>query len=371
MKLRICLVLCLMISHLVLSCSSSTTEDARSDALFPIAEDELWGFINGEGEVVVEPKYEMVGFFDHYSGTAMIVIGDKSGYVDKSGNVVIEPQYSSAGKFSEGLAGVEIAGKWGYINVAGDTVISPQFDKALHFTEGFAAVNIGGSGDYWSCGGKWGYINKTGDIVVECIYDNSYQPVCDGYAIVTHGAEFFDTVVEGSALHNVRRGGKERLIDTQGRIIREFENCHLGPFRESRAAISFDYDNYGYIDSSGQLVIDTIYEFAGSFYDGIAHVVEKGHAYFIDPEGNKVFDINIELDTSPPIWFSEGLAAFSGLDIGSSETKFGYMNSAGEIVVKPRFDVAGSFEYGLAEVRIGNTTAYIDKEGEYVWRSAE
>lgn len=58
--------------------------------------------------------------------------------------------------------------------------------------------------------------------------------------------------------------------------------------------------------------------------------------------------------------FSDGLAAvrINGL--------FGYINSDGEVVIKPEFDVAGPFNNGLAEVLIGEHTGVIDRTGKLV-----
>jgi hypothetical protein len=53
------------------------------------------------------------------------LIGGKWGFIDKTGVFLIEPKYDYAGKFSEGLAGVEIRGKWGYIDKTGKYVWKP------------------------------------------------------------------------------------------------------------------------------------------------------------------------------------------------------------------------------------------------------
>lgn len=55
---------------------------------------------------------------------------DKWGYMDKDGNVVINPQFDDAGPFSEGLAAVRIgnddSGQYGYIDKAGKMVWSEK-----------------------------------------------------------------------------------------------------------------------------------------------------------------------------------------------------------------------------------------------------
>ena len=58
--------------------------------------------------------------------------------------------------------------------------------------------------------------------------------------------------------------------------------------------------------------------------------------------------------------FSEGVAAVS---IGG---RFGYIDERGEIVIEPRFDLAGEFAHGLAEILIGDKTGVINRKGEIV-----
>ena len=58
--------------------------------------------------------------------------------------------------------------------------------------------------------------------------------------------------------------------------------------------------------------------------------------------------------------FSEGLAAVS---VGG---RFGYVDERGEIVIEPKFDLAGEFLHGLAEVLVGDKAGIIDRKGAFV-----
>src|SRR2546421_11859187 len=61
----------------------------------------------------------------------------KWGYIDGTGKVVIEPRFSWAEEFSEGLAAFENEdGKYGYIDETGKVVIEPKFDNWTEFSEG-------------------------------------------------------------------------------------------------------------------------------------------------------------------------------------------------------------------------------------------
>jgi hypothetical protein len=82
----------------------------------------------------------------------------KWGFMDKTARVVIEPKYDLAGWFSEGLAAVMVEGKWGYIDPSGKFVIEPKFDAAGWFEGGRAQVQLGD---------QWEYIDRSGRVVWE------------------------------------------------------------------------------------------------------------------------------------------------------------------------------------------------------------
>lgn len=86
------------------------------------------------------------------------------GYIDTTGRVVIEPQFTRAGDFSEGLAPVRIYGKYGFIDRTGKIVIEPRFVFAGKFSRGLA---------YVATETGVGYIDKSGKIVF-------WNKICQG-----------------------------------------------------------------------------------------------------------------------------------------------------------------------------------------------
>lgn len=152
------------------------------------AQDEIFGFINKRGELVIAPQFERAWEFS--DGRARVLVVDKKllesdnprqackwGYLDQTGNIAVAPQFNEAGDFSEGLAPVRIGSKWGYIDTSGKVVIAPQFEYALNFTDGLALVAVGRTKTDWPHPGltiwrvryigKQGYIDHTGKFVSE------------------------------------------------------------------------------------------------------------------------------------------------------------------------------------------------------------
>lgn len=70
----------------------SNKEIFTSNTLFASSVDGKWGFVDKDGKVVVEHKYDMVTEFNSY-GFAGVKVNDVWGVVDRSGNVIVEPSY--------------------------------------------------------------------------------------------------------------------------------------------------------------------------------------------------------------------------------------------------------------------------------------
>lgn len=127
------------------------------DGLLPVITNTKSGFINIEGEFVIEcpivdeykttnssgnptlPCYFSDGLaYVHSSENEWIII-------DKKGNEITEVNYpSSSSIFSEGLLNVFQDGKCGYINTKGELVIPLVFDDANKFDNGYAIVIYNG-----------------------------------------------------------------------------------------------------------------------------------------------------------------------------------------------------------------------------------
>jgi WG containing repeat len=148
---------------------------------------------------------------------------NKWGYMDKTGTLVIKPQYDDAASFSEGLAAVNISGKWGFINKEGDVVIEPRFRSAWAFHENKARVEPFDQPAY--------FIDKSGKVVPSGQW--------------TAAGDF--------------SGGLAKVI--AGNLI-------------------------GYIDTSGQLVIKTIYSRGSNFELGMAVVEYEDQLSVINPYGH-------------------------------------------------------------------------------------
>lgn len=104
----------------------------RNDRIF-VEVDGGYQMIDTAGKVHSKHTYEAVQLFNDTTYAAVKMDG-KWGFVDKNGEIILEPQYEDARSFSNGYAAVKVDGLWGYIKADGQMVIPCTFVDAKDFT---------------------------------------------------------------------------------------------------------------------------------------------------------------------------------------------------------------------------------------------
>lgn len=140
-------------------------------------------------------------------------------------------------------------------------------------------------------------------------------------------------------------------------------------------------EKWGYIDRTGSVVIAPQFEEAIDFTEGLARVLVEGKWGYVDTAGKMVIPPTINI----AMRFSEGLAAvlvggkpagelIGKKPVGYSGGKWGYIDRAGKVVIKPEYMMAEPFSEGLGAVtRIKKSgrflvmdCRYIDKTGKTI-----
>lgn len=98
---------------------------------FYSAEKRLYGYSDGEGRVVVTPKYDLAYSFSE--GLAAVRAGGKYGFVNEKGVEIVPPAYDFTWCFRGGYAAVMVDGKYGFINLAGKEVVHPMYEEANNY----------------------------------------------------------------------------------------------------------------------------------------------------------------------------------------------------------------------------------------------
>lgn len=314
------------------------------------------GYINEEGRIVIEPKYEMTGPF--HKGSALVRKKKIWLLIDRREQILQTFENRHVEQFSEDLALVCDGNDKGFIDCFGKAAFKQRFPDAGSFSDGIAAaavslsesekLNLLAKTHEWTCG----YIDKTGKLVIPAKY-MAARPFHDGLALAKTEPE--------------RKYG---FIDINGKLV--LESCNAdGPFSEGLAQTRTYGDkfgevrNCGYIDKTGKTVVQPIYFLVHPFCNGFASVSHgrwgetneyHGKWTFIDKTGREI----------SPLIFDDAKDFTEGLGLVKIGQKWGFINATGKVVIAPAYDGASQFSDGLAMVRIGNKHGYINHNGKLV-----
>lgn len=142
-------------------------EKVDPDALSVKYEDGKYGFVNGEGKLVIPYQYHFA--LDFSDGMALVCNEDlQIGYINTKGELVIPYQYDNPAErngndFHEGLCAVMVDGEhewFSYIDKTGKQAFPGIFSQDGDFSEGLAAVRT--TGEHYQSG----YIDHTGKMVI-------------------------------------------------------------------------------------------------------------------------------------------------------------------------------------------------------------
>lgn len=239
------------------------------------------------------------------------------------------------------LIPVAVGEKWGYINNVGEFVINPQFSSAKVFSNGLALVQES------SEKGLWGFIDKQGLFVIKPTY--KFATIFkDGYAWVTPELSY------------------PQLIDTNGEIIVELKNANLVyPFSEGLAAFRNEKDLFGFVSTSGKVVINPQFSYVGKFSDGLCAVGDKnGNVGFINKNGELVINYqfkNTEIDFRNENWFYLDFKFTNGeCPVLGQNNKYGIINKDSKYLVNPQYDFILNNNNGAYTIYNNSKTGWID-----------
>ena len=264
-------------------------------------------------------------------------------------------QRSLAQDAQEGLLPIQQDGKWGYINRSGEVVIKPQFDSAEPFAEGRALVRYPPRKKPLKPGEKnaelvagLGFIDHTGKVVIEL--DNPLHLNGESFS---EGLTKFWTWDPG-------KGNVYGYVDTTGKVVIKARFTDAYSFADGLAAVCIEWQKCGFINKAGDFVIEPKYRVAHSFREGLALAgFEYQRIGFVNKSGEMV--IEPQFGNLMGTGFSEGLSV-----VAFEWGKFGYINTEGAIVIPMQFEMAQPFFDGLAAVRVDSKWGYIDKTGKFV-----
>lgn len=184
----------------------------QENDLTPFQANDLWGYQDANGNIVIQPQYIFAEPFSKYGLALVASLEDGWKYIDSQGELVIKPYYiandNKCDRFSDGLCRYEENGKIGYFDERGNIRIKAQFEYGSAFNYGYAAVAKGVSleeiGELTLVrSNQWGFIDKNGQLVIPYQYESII--------------ELFNE--QGRAV--VIKNGRQIIIDQKGNELGE------------------------------------------------------------------------------------------------------------------------------------------------------
>lgn len=235
----------------------------------------LVGFINENGEWVIEAKYQHA--FPFSEGLAAVAERNMSwGFIDKQGNHIFCPCYSEARSFSEGKAIIKHDDKNGVLFRNGNCVLLDNVRRIRDFKEGYAIAEI---------------VQNSPEEAMVCILNDKAE-ICARLKDV----KFEDNCQFGNELAPVKN--TENLwgyINSKGEwaIVPQF--VYASSFHEGKAGVCEIAQNgervCGFIKPDGSYLIEPVYQGVGDFVNGFAPI-----EYVLDGPGERYVVLEKHID---------------------------------------------------------------------------
>jgi len=163
-------------------------------------------------------------------------------------------------------------------------------------------------------------------------------------------------------------------INSTGKVVIPPTFKGAAPFSEGLGRVQFASGKYGFLDAAGRPVVPARFDDAGDFHDGLARVTVRGKSGFIDRGGAYAIQPTIGEGPRALPWavtdFSDGLAQI--LELSGRQ---GFIDRSGALALGQPIQYDGNqgwifegrFSEGLAAVQFGQRGfGYIDKTGNVV-----
>ncbi|MDQ0116578.1 WG repeat-containing protein [Paenibacillus harenae] len=180
------------------------------------------------------------------------------------------------------------------------------------------------------------------------------------------------------------------FLNTSGKVVIAAKYDWVGGFHDGLAAFELN-GKMGMIDKTGKEIIKPVYDVIDEqFMDGLLAVAQGEKWGYINKEGKFVIEATYDgatrfgngialvvvndgysfIDTTGKQVFEanydDAFEFIEGYSVVASGEKWGFIDTTGKELVAPKYDEAYAFQEGLAPVRTGNLWGFIDKTGNEV-----
>lgn len=253
------------------------TEYVRcSTGYYMVNDGEGWGVIRPNGDTVYDCNYDYVGpYNDSYQA---LFVSSKGKRIYNSSIVLeatVDEEFVKTGAYVDGIIPLcDDQGVWRYYDCSKKSYISEKYTTASNFSSGLAAV---------CSGNNWNLIDK--NLTVACQTDFT------DIKIHSNGNYIYGGIMIAAV------EGNYGIYDNKGNKVSTFSSKNADVYMGEAIAFQGDNDLWGFVDSSGNIVIEPQYDNAKSFSNGLGAVCKDSKWGFINTEGKIVIDLQfLEVD---------------------------------------------------------------------------
>jgi hypothetical protein len=322
-----------------------------------------YGFMNTDGQQVIETKYDFVGSFSE--GLATVVLDGKYGFLNKYGQLKIKCEYTSATDFRIGRTIVEKNGKFGMIDRNNRVLLPFEFSDI-----GELANNL----LYVSTSGKYGYADLNGKIIIQEKFDEAFD-FHGPYAMVEIGEKqamintkgeymiapkFSELSPISDTLFVCTINGRKGIVSENGTFVLSPKYDQISEFRNGLALVSKS-DTIEYININGEVVLSRGYrtypnfKLKGEFNDGTAIVYKKGKYGRINTNGDPVTDI-----------------VYNNLGLGKKfipfqkEASWGLLSLSNKVLISAKYQSIDLLDDRFVLARMNDSLGIMDVHGNII-----
>ncbi|MBP6688102.1 MAG: WG repeat-containing protein [Lacibacter sp.] len=159
----------------------------------------------------------------------------------------------------------------------------------------------------------------------------------------------------------VLKDGKWGFVDTSGKLVIPLQFENPSQFKQGFATVKKE-GKMGIINKTGKVLVDFLYDYIGDYNDGLFSARDFKSKYgFIDSANNVL--IPFDYDEVNISWFSGGLA------IMKRGNKYGAVDKTNKAVIPFEYDELGindGFEPGYVVGKKANKIVLVDKTGQLI-----
>lgn len=380
-----------------------------SEGLAAVRIDGAFGYIDLQGEIVIEPQFDLVG--DFYEGLAEVLVDNVVGVIDHNGRFVVEPQFARAVPFTADTL-IVVEGDWrnGYFSgserlegLSGIlTGVGDQKVGLYHTSDGWIAdpaYQIRRFGEprrglIWATTedryrGPFGLLRADGTWQIEPTYTH-VQSLNDGLAVVRGASSTQTFQLNGRSIN------PSGAVDEEGKLVIPLQFNFLS-YWNAGYGLAQKEESHALVSPDGTLLAGRYFDEVERPEDGRLPRVWDGENWFsVEPDGTLIKDQNegsliAQCPSGLSIRKRLGQAEFSHPNFDASigmlfdskyrfnrvdctnpisvsvKGKWGYVTQEGQLITDPpSFDDIQGFKNGNAAVSLNGLWGIIDKSGQFV-----